>query len=142
MVIAAVMIIVYQILLHFPRVQLAVMLGQGQYLVAGELDSSRLMSGDMPRSSGDHALIAAQQRGDHRGVGLGAAHQKVHVPLRATAGRQNFFLRAVAVSVMAVAGLLFQIGLHQPPKDGRMGSFAIIVFKIQHRFSLFPSNFP
>ena len=86
MVIAAVMIIVYQILLHFPRVQLAVMLGQGQYLVAGELDSSRLMSGNMPRSGGDHALIAVQQRGDHRSVGLGAAHQKVHVPLRTAAG--------------------------------------------------------
>ena len=118
--------------LYIGGVQLAVLLGQADDLVAGELDGTGLMPGHMAGGGGEHALPAVEQGGNDDGVGLGAARDEGHICLGAGAGGADLLLCAGTVGVGAVAGHFLEVGLGQLLEDGRMRALAVIIFKIQH----------
>ena len=122
--------------LYIGGVQLAVLLGQADDLVAGELDGTRLMTGHMAGGGGDDALPAAERGGDDDGVGLGAAGDEEDVCLGAGAGGADLLLCAGAVGVGAVAGHLLEVRFRQLLQDGGMRTLAVVVLKIQHILSL------
>ena len=117
-------------------IQLAVLLGQADDLVAGELDGTRLMTGHMAGGGGDDALPAAEHGGDDDGVGLGAAGDEEDVCLGAGAGGAYLLFCAGAVGVGAVAGHLLEVRFRQLLQDGGMRTLAVVVLKIQHILSL------
>ena len=123
-------------ILHRGGIQLAVLLGQADDLVAGELDGTRLMTGHMAGGGGDDALPAAERGGDDDGVGLGAAGDEEDVGLGAGAGGAYLLLCAGAVGVGAVAGHLLEVRFRQLLQDGGMRTLAVVVLKIQHILSL------
>ena len=91
-----------------------------------------LMHVDMPGGGAQHALMGTQDGGDHRHIGLGAAHQKMHGGLRGLAGRADQRPGALAVGVLAVAGGLLHIGAGQRLQDRRMRALHIITVKTDH----------
>ena len=110
--------------IHLPRVR-----GDGQDLVAAELDGAGFMDRDVSRFRSDNALVAAQHRVDDRGVGLGPADKEEYVR-RGAAGRgADSFPGLAAEAVVAVAGLLFEVRFHERLQDGRMGAFVVITGK-------------
>ena len=113
-------------------VQLAVVLGQGNDLVAGVLDGTGLVPGHMAGGSSHHALPPLQHGRDDDGVALGAAGDELHIGLRAGAGGADLLPGAGAVGVGAVAGDLFKVGLGQLLQNGGVCTLAVVVFKIQH----------
>ena len=120
---------------QFPQlggVQLAVVLRQGNHLVAGVLDGTGFMTGYMAGGSSHHALPPLQHGRDDDGVALGAAGDELHIGLRAGAGGADLLPGAGAVGVGAVAGDLFKVGLGQLLQNGGMCTLAVVVFKIQH----------
>ena len=123
-------------ILHRGGIQLAVLLGQADDLVAGELDGTRLMTGHMAGGGGDDALPAAERGGDDDGVGLGAAGDEEDVCLGAGAGGAYLLFCAGAVGVGAVAGHLLEVRFRQLLQDGGMRTLAVVVLKIQHILSL------
>ena len=123
-------------ILHRGGIQLAVLLGQADDLVAGELDGTRLMTGHMAGGGGDDALPAAEHGGDDDGVGLGAAGDEEDVCLGAGAGGAYLLFCAGAVGVGAVAGHLLEVRFRQLLQDGGMRTLAVVVLKIQHILSL------
>ena len=114
-------------------VQLAILVGQAQHLVAGVLDGPGLVAVDMARGSCHDPFPPVQHRRDDDGVGLGAAGDEGHIRFRAGTGGADLLPRAGTVGVGAVAGHLFKVGLHQLLQDGRMGSLAVVVLKVKHR---------
>ena len=113
-------------------VQLAVVLRQGDDLVAGVLDGTGFVPGHMAGGSSHYALPPLQHGRDDDGVALGAAGDELHVGLRAGAGGADLLPGAGAVGVGAVAGDLFKVGLGQLLQNGGVCTLAIVVFKIQH----------
>ena len=113
-------------------VQLAVVLGQGDDLVAGVLDGTCLVPGYMTGGSSHYALPPLQHGRDDDGVALGAAGDELHIGLRAGAGGADLLAGAGAVGVGAVAGDLFKVGLGQLLQNGGVCTLAVVVFKIQH----------
>ena len=92
----------------------ALPLGKRKYLVPGELNGSGLVDAHMAGLGRKHALIAAQEGADDHRVGLGSAHQKVYICLRAGAGCPDFVSGGRAAGVGPISGHLLIIGLCQP----------------------------
>ena len=106
--------------------QLAVPLGQRQHLVATEFDGPGLVHGDVAGLGSHHPLPGAQQRVDHRGVGLCAADEEINGSLRGVAGGANLFPRTLGVFVQSVAHGVFHIGLRQPFHYGGVGPLHVV----------------
>ena len=136
MLIVGVEVVPVVVVLHLAGGDLAVIRGQSQHLVAGGLDGAALVAVDMAADGGENALIGAQDGGDHRGVGQGAAHQKMHVGLRRLAGGLDLFPRGGAVFILAVAHGLLHVGAHQALHDGGVRPLQIVAVKIDHMRSL------
>ena len=115
---------------HIGGAHLAFVGGQRDHLVAGVLDGTGLVGGDVTGGGGHHALPALQHGCDDDGVGLSAAGEKVHICIRAGAGGADLFLCAGTVGVGAVAGHFFKVGLDQLFQHSGVCTLAIIVFKI------------
>ena len=112
--------------------ELPVLPGQGDHLVAGELDGPGLVDADMAGVRGDHALPAIEQGGDGHGVGLGAAHQEIHVRPGLPAGGADLLPGGGAEAILPVAGLGNEIGFSQTLQDPGMGALGIVAQKVQH----------
>ena len=65
--------------------ELAVLMRQGEHLVAAALDCARLVYRDMPRIRRDNTLIGPQQRRDYDAVHLRPAGEEMHLCARRTA---------------------------------------------------------
>ena len=94
-------------LLHLLRSDLAVLGGEGEHLVSGGLDGPGLMDVDVSGLGAQGPLIGAQGGGDHRLIGLGPAHQKLHLGLGGGAGCPDQVPGPLAVAVHGIAGGLF-----------------------------------
>lgn len=73
-------------------------------LVPAVLNRPCIVDADMSCLSGSHALVRLQHGVDDNLVGLGAARQEKDFRLLAIANLPDFFFRALAVFVVAVAG--------------------------------------
>ena len=120
------------IVLHLLRSDLAVGGGQGDDLMARGLDGTGLMAVDVTADGGNHALPGPQDGGDDGGVGLGAAHQKMHVGLRGLAGGLDLLTRRLTVLVLAVAHSLDHICLVELLHHIGMGTLQIVAVEIDH----------
>ena len=107
--IAVILEILHQ-LFHIGSLQLAVILGNAQHLMAAVLDRAGLMEGNVAGGRGDDPLVGRKQVFDDHGVGLGTAHQKVNFCVRAVASGANLLLGGGAVFICAVTGVFLQIG--------------------------------
>ena len=117
---------------HIGSAHLALVGRQRDDLVAGVLDGTGLVGGNMAGGCSQHALPALQHGRNDDGVGLGAAGDKVHICIRAAAGSADLCLGAGAVGIGAVAGHLFKIGLGQLLQDRGVRTLAVVVLKIKH----------
>ena len=106
--------------------------------MAAGLNGSCLVDIDMSRLGAQGSLVGPQDGGDHGGVSLGTAHQKLHRRLRGLAGLADKFPGVVAVGVQAVARRLLQIGLGQGLQDFGVGPLPIVTFKAYHVLAPFP----
>ena len=118
---------------HLLGRDLAVVGGQGDDLVAGGLDGAGLVAVDVAADGGQNALPGAEDGGNDRGVGLGAAHQEVDIGLRRLAGGPDLLPGGVAVLVLAVAHGLHHIRFVQLCHQGGVGTLQIIAVEIDHR---------
>ena len=124
-----------QPLAQFAGFDLAEMLRQREHLVTGIFDRAGLVAVDVPRHGREHALVAAQERGDHDLVGLCAADEKAHRRLRRAAGLTDLFRCAQAVFVLAVAGLGIEVRPRQRLQQLRMRAGVVVAFKGKHAVS-------
>ena len=108
---------------------LALPRGQRQAFVAGGFDRAGLMYMDMPGLGAQHPLPGFQRGVDHRQVGLGRPHKKVHGGVGRVAQRADLVRRGGAVGVLAIAGGLFQVGLLQKVQYRLGGALAVVTFK-------------
>ena len=103
--------------------------------MAGGLDGAALVDIDVAGISAQHTLPRPQHRGDHRQVGLGAAHQEMNIDRLVLAQGADSFSGALAVGILSITGGLFLVGLQQPLQNGGMGAGVVIAFKADHDFS-------
>ena len=111
---------------------LAVMAGQGQALVAGGLHGAGLVHVDVAAVGTQHPLPGLEGRVNHRKVGLGGAHQKLHFRFRRAAQGADAVPGLVAVGILSVAGGLFQIGAAQSVQYRSRCALAVVTFKTNH----------
>jgi hypothetical protein len=108
---------------------LAVLVLEREGLVACMLYGSRLMRGNVCGIRAEYALIRPQDRGNDRGVGLGASFQEMHVCARDA----EHFLDAAgglfAIIVLAITWILFQVGFLDYLEQVGMGPFKIVAVK-------------
>ena len=98
------------------RRELPVLRRDGQDLVPGGLDGPRLVDVDVPGVGGDDPLVGPQGRGDHRGVDLGPAHQKVDGQvLPAPAQGPDLGAGFVAKRIFSISNGLIEVRIRQPP---------------------------
>ena len=115
---------------------------QGNDLVAGGFDRAGLVAVDVTADGGQYALPGPQDRGDDRGVGLGAAYQKMHVGVRGLTRGLDLLTGRRADLVLAVADGLHHIGLGQPRHDRAVCALKIITVEIDHDGCSFFKSFP
>ena len=111
---------------------LALVAGDGEYLVAAKLDGARLVAGDVAGLGSNDTLVGRKQHVDHRRVGLRAAHQKKHVGIGGLAGLANKLLGTLGMCIGAVAGLRFHVGIDERLQHRRVCAVGIIVVKREH----------
>ena len=95
------------------RIELAVLMRNGQHLVAGGLDGAGFMRIHMPAGGRYNALIRTEQRINDDHVGLCAAGQEIHLSVRAVRRCFNLFCRRGGKFIVAVAGNRLHIRLCQ-----------------------------
>ena len=113
--------------------QFAVFTGDGQHLVAGALDGVDLVAVDVAGGDGQNTLVGTQNGINDGGIGLGAAHQKVHGGVGGAADLADLFGGGGAVGILTVADGLVHIGVQQLLQDGGMGAFQIVTVKTNHK---------
>ena len=106
--------------------QLAVFVGQCEDLMPAVLDGAGFVNADMTGIGGDHTLIRAQERVDHRRVRLRAADKEIDRRPGTRAGGTDLFSRGVGQRVEAVAGGLDEIRFRQAFKNLRVSALHII----------------
>lgn len=125
-------VVLFDEVLHLLRVELAVGSGQGEHFVAGGFDGAGFVGGDVAGFGSDNALVRPQDMGDYSGIGLRAAHQKMHISCLAANGRADFGAGRLAVGIKAVARGLLKIAVNHALKNGRMAAGEIVVAKREH----------
>ena len=122
------------------RRELPVFRRDGQDLVPGGLDGPRLVDVDVPGVGGDDALVGPQGRGDHRGVDLGPAHQKVDGQiLPAPAQGPDLGAGFVAKRIFSISNGLIEIRIRQPPQHAGVCPLGVVTFQSDHKS--IPSEF-
>ena len=101
------------ILAQIVRIQLAVLMRNGQHLVSGGLDGAGFMRVHMPAGRRHNTLIRTEQRVNDDHVGLRAAGQEIHLSVRAVRRRFDLFCRRSGKFIVAVAGNRLHIRLCQ-----------------------------
>ena len=125
---------------HLRRGDLARGRGEGERLVAAVLHGAGLVDVDVGALRAEHALVWAEEGGDDRDVGLRAAHQEVHVGVRAVEDVADAPGGLRAVRILSVAQGLLQVCGLQRLQDLRTASFQIIAFEVEHiRYQLIVS---
>ena len=61
----------------------------------------------------EYALVGREEGVNHRGIGLGSAHQKFHLSAGAVTGLSDFFFGSFANAVASVAGIGLSIFFRQ-----------------------------
>ena len=113
MVMACVRVKGLNIFAEIVRIQLAVLMRNGQHLVSGGLDGAGFMRIHMPAGGRHNALIRTEQRINDDHVGLCAARQKIHLSVRTVRRCFNLFCRRSGKFIVAVAGNRLHIRLCQ-----------------------------
>ena len=113
--------------------QLASVVGrQGQDLVPGGLDGSRLVMVDVAGDGRDDALAVTEDGTGGEGIDLGASYQQMDLGLGTAAGRADFLHGGGSIGVISITEGLFHIGADQCLHHFRAGSPHVVVFKIEH----------
>ena len=112
---------------------LAVLGWQTQHLMARGLNGAGFMDLHMGGFRAQNTLVGPQSGCDHRQIGLGASHQKMHRQIIPEAKAANFLRRPGAIGIHAITGSLLHIGFGQCAEHSAMTAFAVIVIKIDHR---------
>ena len=112
-VVACVRIKGLNIFAEIVRIQLAVLMRNGQHLVSGGLDGAGFMRIHMPAGGRHNALIRTEQRINDDHVGLCAAGQKIHLSVLAVRRFFDLFCRRSGKFIVAVAGNRLHIRLCQ-----------------------------
>ena len=124
------------------RVELAVLMRNGQHLVSGGLNRAGFVGVYVAAARRHDALIRAQECVDDDHIGLRAAGEEVNLSLRAGTRLFDFFCRRGGKFIVPVAGNRFHIGFHQMFQNFGVCAVTVIVFKKQHDFfSLYTSRF-
>ena len=123
---------------QFGRIHLAVVVGNREYLMAGELDGAGLMHVRMAGRDRDHACIRRCDGIDDDLVGLCATYQEPHVRIRLAASLANLRLGLFGKLVGAITRIQMIVGFGQGLQYGRVGSAGVIVLKRQHDGPLCP----
>ena len=113
MVVACVRIKGLNIFTEIVRIQLAILMRNGQHLVSGGLDGAGFMRVHMTAGGRHNALIRTEQRINDDHVGLCAAGQEIHLSVRAVRRCFNLFCRRGGKFIVAVAGNRLHIRLCQ-----------------------------
>ena len=89
---------------------------------------------------GDDALVGPQGRGDHRGVDLGPAHQKVDGQiLPAPAQGPDLGAGFVAKRIFSISNGLIEVRIRQPPQHAGVRPLGVVTFQSDHKS--IPSEF-
>ena len=120
------------VLVELVRIDLAVMVGECQHLVAGEFDGARLMHVHMAGTCRDHAGILRCDGVDDGLIGLRATYQEEDLSVGAGTCLTNLGFRAFADAVIAVTRILVLRDLFDVFDDFRCCRTGIVVFKRQH----------
>ena len=110
----------------------AIIGGEGDDLVSRGFNGAGFVAIDVAADSGQHTLPWTEDRGNHRGIGLGTAHKKMHIGIRRMACGLDFFPCCRADFVLTVSDGLHHIGIIQPFHNGTVCAFQIIAVKINH----------
>ena len=113
MVVAGIRIERLDVLAEIVRIQLAVLVRNGQHLVSGGLDGAGFMRVHMTAGGRYNALVRTEHGIDHNHVGLRAAGQEIHLTVRAVRRFFNLFCRRSGKFIVAVAGNRLHIRLCQ-----------------------------
>ena len=124
-------LVAFHQLLHLSRRNLAVPGGQGQHLVPRSLHSAGFVDMDMATLGRYHSLVGPQGCGNHRQIGLGTPHQKVHRQILPAAQPPDGIRSLSAQFVLSVAGEVSLGKPVKPPENLRMAAGMIIVLKIE-----------
>ncbi len=119
-------------LVQFGRVHFAVVLGNREHLVPGELDGAGLVHVRMAGGDRDHACIRRGDGVDDDLVGLRAADEEPHIRVRLAAGLADLGLGLIAQFVGPVARIQMVVGFSHGFKHRGMGGAGVIVLKRQH----------
>ena len=120
------------IFIELVRIDLAVMVGERQHLVAGEFDGARLMHVHVAGVCRDHAGVLRCDGVDNGLIGLRATYQEEDLSVGAGACFANLGFRAFADAVIAVTRILVLRDLFDAFDDFRCCRTGIVVFKRQH----------
>ena len=120
------------VLVHGGGADLALLIRQGQDLVARGLDGAGLVDVDMAGAGGQDPLIGPEGRGDDGLVGLGPAHQELDAGVRPADGGADQGPGVVTVGVLPVAGVLLEVGGVEGRHDLGAGALVVIAGKTDH----------
>ena len=132
MLVALVFVEHLDIVLEVLGVHLALVAGDGEYLVAAKLDGTSLVAGNVAGLGGNDALVGREQHVDHRRVGLCAAYQEKYVGIGRLAGLTDKLLGTLGVCIGAVAGLRLHISVDERLQHCRMCAVGIVIVKREH----------
>ena len=115
-----------------PRGELAVGIGEPEYLVAGALDGGRLVAVDMPGVGRDNALYRGKRRRNRDDIRLRRAGDEFYHGV--LPGDQLLYdrLRPAAPLVLTVARIAGGVDFRKPVEYGLKGPPVIVVVKSYH----------
>ena len=106
------------------------------HLVSAVFNGARLVHGYMTRFGRNHALIGAQNAAYDRGVGLCAAHQKMHLGMGCLASFLDEAACVLAMRVLAIAHVLFHIGTRKSAQNFGGTALVIVTLKLDFHTEL------
>ena len=112
--------------------QLAVCVGNLENAVTVVLNGAGFVDLDMAAVGGDNRFPGAQEGIQRYLIGLGAADQKMHIRLGASAEMADPISGPAAVVVHTIAYGQFQIGLAKGVQHPGVGAIAVVVSKMEH----------
>ena len=105
--------------------ELAVRAGDGEDLVAAELDGARLVHAHMTGVGGNDALVPGEKCVDAGRVGLRASHEEVDLGVGGLTGRANLLAGGLGVGVEAVSCGPLEVRLDESLDD--LGNCALLI---------------
>ena len=81
--------------------------------MSSQLNGSGFVHRNMSAVRTEYALVGREEGVNHRGIGLGAAHQKFHLSARTVTGLSDFSLGSFANVVASIAGIGLSVFFRQ-----------------------------